>query len=196
MAIKMNSRDPRGRQFPTTQWHLVLVAGQASSPQSQEALATLCRTYWYPLYGFVRRQGLSDDLARDAVQETLLRLWRELRSGASIDNPRAWAYRAIYRLAMDQHRLGTRFRLITGRLADLHRPTADPADSTSDRLAVWAEVDRLPPRQRQVLYLRYRSDLSFEEIGAVLGISASAGRSHATQALATLRRRLAAEDIG
>ena len=150
------------------------------------------RRHGQALFGFVRRQGLTDEQARDAVQEALLRLWHELRRGTSIDNPRAWCYRAIYRLAMDQHRLGRRLRLLSGRLDIGRRSTLDPADSMSDRLAVWGEVDKLPIRQRQVLYLRYRSDLSFEEIGEVLGITASAGRSHATQALATLRRRLAA----
>jgi RNA polymerase sigma factor (sigma-70 family) len=144
------------------------------------------------LFGFVRRQGLTDEQARDAVQEALLRLWTALRGGASIENPRAWSYRAIYRLAMDQHRLGRRLRLLSGRLDLGRRTTSDPADSMSDRLAVWSEVDQLPIRQRQVLYLRDRSDLSFEEIGQVLGITASAGRSHATQAMATLRRRLTA----
>jgi len=143
------------------------------------------------LFGFVRRQGLTDDQARDAVQEVLLRLWHECRGGASIDNPRGWSYRAIYRLAMDQHRLARRLRLLSDRLNIGRRTMSDPAESISDRLAVWGEVDRLPVRQRQVLYLRYRSDLSFDEIGEVLGITASAGRSHATQALATLRRRLA-----
>ena len=54
---------------------------------------------------------------------------------------------------------------------------------------MWAEVDRLPTRQREVLYLRYRSDLTFEAIGEVLGITSSAARSHATQAMATLRQR-------
>ena len=60
----------------------------------------------------------------------------------------------------------------------------------SDRIAVWVEVARLPERQRHVIYLRYRADLTFEEIAAVMGITPSAARSHATQATANLRRRL------
>ena len=68
--------------------------------------------------------------------------------------------------------------------------TADVGRDASDRIAVWAEVARLPERQRHVLYLRYRADLSFEEIASVMGITASAARSHATQATATLRQRL------
>jgi RNA polymerase sigma factor (sigma-70 family) len=142
------------------------------------------------LFGFVRRLGLTDEQADDAVQEVFARLLAEHRRGISIANPRAWAYRSIYRLAMDQHRVRTRLRAMMGALGRAERP---PADST-DRIAVWAEVDRLPRRQRQVVYLRYRSDLEFEEIGHVLGITSSAARSHATQAMATLRRRLAAVD--
>lgn len=142
------------------------------------------------LFGFVRRQGLSDDQAQDAVQETLVRLWHELRDHAPIDSPRAWAYRAAYRIAMDQHRLRRKLRLLSGRIEDGGRRSVDPAQATSDRVTVWSEVDRLPLRQRQVLYLRYRSDLAYEEIGAILGITASAARSHGTQALAALRRRL------
>ena len=95
---------------------------------------------------------------------------------------------------MDEHRLrrrlaGLRERLL-GRTSD--EVGQDDFKASSDRLAVWAEVDRLPERQRQVLYLRYRADLPFEDIGEVLGISASAARSHATQAMAALRRRLGA----
>ena len=144
------------------------------------------------MFGFVRRQGLSDVEAQDAVQETLLRLFRELRTGQSIDNPRAWAFRALYRLAMDEHRQRRRLTLIAGRV---DREPQPHVGSTGDRIAVWAAVDKLPLRQRQVLYLRYRADLPFADIARVIGISASAARSHATQAMATLRGRLAREDF-
>src|SRR4026208_924816 len=70
----MNSQDPRNGRFPTTQWRLVLVAGEGLSPESDEALATLCRTYWYPLYAFVRRQGYSAEEAQDLTQGFFARL--------------------------------------------------------------------------------------------------------------------------
>lgn len=146
------------------------------------------------MFGFIRRQGLSDPEAEDAVQETLLRLWRELRGGELIDNPRAWAYRAIYRIAMDEHRLRRRLAVLGSRI-DHATPTASRPDDVNDRQAVWQEVDRLPERQRQVLYLRYRSDLAYDEIGRILDITASSARSHATLAMATLRRRLEREDF-
>jgi len=53
--------------FTTTQWSVVLEA-QGESPAAQEALANLCRTYWRPIYSFVRRQGIRPEEAEDVTQ--------------------------------------------------------------------------------------------------------------------------------
>ena len=58
-------------QFATTHWTVVLAAGQTASPQSAAALERLCRTYWYPLYAFVRRKGYPVEDAEDLVQDFL-----------------------------------------------------------------------------------------------------------------------------
>ncbi len=60
--------------FPTTHWSVVLLAGQADSPQAADALEKLCRTYWYPLYVYVRRQGNSPEDAQDLTQDFFSRL--------------------------------------------------------------------------------------------------------------------------
>jgi RNA polymerase sigma-70 factor (ECF subfamily) len=54
--------------FTTTHWSIVLEA-QGETPAAQRALEILCRTYWRPLYGFVRRHGLGREEAQDLVQE-------------------------------------------------------------------------------------------------------------------------------
>jgi RNA polymerase sigma-70 factor (ECF subfamily) len=56
-----------GGAFTTTHWSVVLEA-QGESPAAQEALEKLCRTYWWPLYGYVRRQGYSPEEAQDLTQ--------------------------------------------------------------------------------------------------------------------------------
>ena len=53
--------------FTTTQWSVVLEA-QGDSPAAREALERLCRTYWRPIYSFVRRQGIGPDEAEDLTQ--------------------------------------------------------------------------------------------------------------------------------
>jgi len=54
--------------FATTRWSVVLTAKDKESSQCRQALDGLCRTYWYPLYAFVRRQGCSADQAADFTQ--------------------------------------------------------------------------------------------------------------------------------
>jgi len=61
------SAQKRAVAFTTTQWSVVLNA-QGASPSAQEALEKLCRTYWWPLYGFVRRQGYNPEEAQDLTQ--------------------------------------------------------------------------------------------------------------------------------
>ena len=53
--------------FATTHWSVVLEA-QGHSPAAQEALEKLCRTYWRPVYCFVRRQGAGPEEAEDLTQ--------------------------------------------------------------------------------------------------------------------------------
>jgi len=59
--------------FTTTHWSVVLQA-QGPSPAAEEALEKLCRTYWRPLYGFARRQGITREEAQDLVQNFFARL--------------------------------------------------------------------------------------------------------------------------
>jgi RNA polymerase sigma-70 factor (ECF subfamily) len=57
----------QGRPFATTHWSLVLAA-QGPTPAAQEALEKLCRVYWRPIYGFVRRQNTLQEEAKDLTQ--------------------------------------------------------------------------------------------------------------------------------
>jgi len=58
-----------GREFASTQWSVVLLAGNENSPLSAAALEKLCQSYWYPLYSYTRRQGNSPHEAADLTQD-------------------------------------------------------------------------------------------------------------------------------
>jgi len=69
-VTSLNATDPAsagGIAFTTTHWSVVLEA-QGESPAAQAALENLCRTYWRPIYGFVRRQGTKPEEAKDLTQ--------------------------------------------------------------------------------------------------------------------------------
>ncbi|TWU42373.1 RNA polymerase sigma factor [Novipirellula artificiosorum] len=61
-------------RFATTHWSVVLSAKQGSESQVHEALETLCQTYWYALYAYVRRSDYASHDAEELTQEFLTRL--------------------------------------------------------------------------------------------------------------------------
>ena len=63
-----SSGQHEGFAFTTTNWSVVLEA-QGASPAAQQALERLCRTYWRPIFTFIRREGTGPDEAEDLTQE-------------------------------------------------------------------------------------------------------------------------------
>lgn len=63
-------RDLRNHRadFATTHWSIVLAAGRTDAPSARDALAALCKSYWYPLYAYARRRGYRADQAEDLTQ--------------------------------------------------------------------------------------------------------------------------------
>jgi RNA polymerase sigma factor (sigma-70 family) len=81
--------DPtRPRRLPTTRWTLVL-ASDANSPEARAAWSSLCESYWYPVYSFIKRCGWPDEDARDLTQAFFTRaLERNVFAKASRDRGR------------------------------------------------------------------------------------------------------------
>jgi RNA polymerase sigma factor (sigma-70 family) len=63
-----------GHWFVTTHWSVVLAARNGDSPHAAECLEKLCRTYWRPLYSFIRRNGHQPEEAKDLTQGFFARL--------------------------------------------------------------------------------------------------------------------------
>jgi RNA polymerase sigma-70 factor (ECF subfamily) len=79
MSGNASSEDPESGAvgspvFATTHWSVIVNAADASSPDPATALEKLCRSYWYPLYAYVRRLGRSPEDAQDLTQDFFERL--------------------------------------------------------------------------------------------------------------------------
>jgi RNA polymerase sigma-70 factor (ECF subfamily) len=86
--------------FVTTRWSVVLAAQDKESPHSAAALETLCATYWYPLYAFVRGLGHAPPDAQDLTQEFFALLLA--KDYLRVVTPEKGRFRTFLRMAM-QH---------------------------------------------------------------------------------------------
>jgi RNA polymerase sigma-70 factor (ECF subfamily) len=114
--------------------------------------------------------------ARDIVQETFLRLCRQDRASVD-DHLRAWLFTVCRNLVMDEFRRRKDVSpdseaLLNGQVSP--DPSPDQVIERRDAAATALEaLERLPPREREVVHLRYRGDLTYREIAAVTGHSVS-----------------------
>jgi RNA polymerase sigma-70 factor (ECF subfamily) len=204
-----------GDVFATTRWTVVLAAGRTGAPQADVALEELCRTYWYPIYAYVRRHGHSREDAEDLTQAFFARLLeKNYLEGISSDKGkfRAFLLVAVKRfLANEWDRARSQKRGGGVRPLSLDWQDADtryqihPADNLSpDKLydRAWAVtmLERVITRLRdesgaegkaglyeqlKTFLMAGKSDIPCAQAAAALGLSEGAVRV----AIHRLRRR-------
>jgi RNA polymerase sigma factor (sigma-70 family) len=108
----LDSTNGASPKFQATQWTLVRRAG-FNSTQAQDALEALCRTYWYPIYAFIRRNGRASHDAQDLTQEFFAR-FLETKSIVRAD-PKRGKFRtfllgALKNFLTDAHRKATAWK--------------------------------------------------------------------------------------
>lgn len=85
-------------EFATTQWSVVVRGGARGSQEAEAALATLCRTYWFPLYSYVRRSVTNVHEAQDLTQAFFGRLLE--KNAIAIANPERGRFRSFLLTAL------------------------------------------------------------------------------------------------
>ena len=137
---------------------------------------------------FARQWTRSSADAEDVVQETFVRFWRKQHS---VDN-RALLYATVRSIALDFiRRDGRRARREANAFSESEQsvePYFEVDDETQQ--ALHDAVDHLPHEQREVLVMKIWNELTFAEIGSVLGISQNTAASRYRYALAALKKNL------
>jgi RNA polymerase sigma-70 factor (ECF subfamily) len=164
--------------------------------ESPDWTAEMARRHDQPLRRYAFSLCRDWDVAGDAVQNTWLRFFRADRNEVEPKIP-AWLFLVCRRQVVDY--LRRKGRMITDNIDD-QVAGCDAAPSHSAELsdaarALFSEIDKLPPAQREVLRLKFQNGLSYAEIGTVTDRTANAVGVLVHTALATLRKsaRLAAE---
>jgi RNA polymerase sigma-70 factor (ECF subfamily) len=178
--------DP-GRKEQKTDEELAREA-RAGSRRSFEELAL---RYKRRLFAYFRPRLGSDQDAEDLVQETFLKLYRNIHNYDPAHRFSTWLYTSANRLAISSYR---RKRTAAGRLgaevADVPAGLAVQAAGETRSAGLWDAAGTLGGNQYRVLWLRYGEDLSIEEIAASIGKSRLAVRLLLHRARTNLMKRV------
>jgi RNA polymerase sigma factor (sigma-70 family) len=128
------------------------------------------------------------------VQDALVKTFGRLRNGFSIASAEAYVRRAILNTYVDHGRRSTRWRQIAHLEA---APELQPATSDATDLSVdlHEELQKLTPRERACLVLRYYDDLKVDDIAATLRLSPGAVKRYLSDGLSKMASRLGAGDL-
>jgi RNA polymerase sigma factor (sigma-70 family) len=125
--------------------------------------------------------------AEDAWAETFLAALRGYPTLRPDSNVRGWLVTIAHRKAIDQIRTTARTPRPTDRLPESPATDGNPGDALPDA-ELWDALAALPPKQRAAVVYHYVADLSYAEIGALLGTSQAAARRSAADGIASLRK--------
>ena len=159
---------------------------------SSRALGRLMDLCWEDLVRYAARQLGDVELARDVVQEAFIQVWERRRSWRPRGSARAYLYRIVRHLVIDEKRKqGVRRRWAEGlKLLDAPRP-ATPAEEFDAKVladAFEAAVASLPDRRREVFELVFQRGLTHAEAAAVMELSAQTVANQMSAALRSVRR--------
>jgi RNA polymerase sigma-70 factor (ECF subfamily) len=143
----------------------------------RQAFATLIERYWDAVYRWLYHLSHHRHTAEDLTQETFLRAFAALSSFEAGSNFRAWLFRIAYNALLNLRHSQSRERQPLPE--DLAMRGEGPPEQVASRemLQVLAkEVAKLPPEFRAALLLRAEQELSFRDIGTVLGVTEETAR--------------------
>jgi RNA polymerase sigma-70 factor (ECF subfamily) len=168
-----------------------------------EAYAELVRRWAGRVVAICHARTGRADAAEDLAQETLLRGFRALSTLANPDKFGNWLCGIALRACLDWLKARERSTVPFSALNNNHKLDEDRHPSTDDRPEVredcrrlMHEVERLPMIYRQALMLFYYHDLTYRDLGDMLGITPAAVNARLTRARTMLRERLQPHPVG
>jgi RNA polymerase sigma-70 factor (sigma-E family) len=167
--------------------------GAAAGPAAPSSVTELFRAHHLELVRLAVMMTGDLATAEDVVQDVYERLHRRWPSMRSTGGGLAYARASVLNGCRSAHRRAAVRRKHAVRMAGGLTDAADAESMAADRGELAAALRALPPRQREVLVLRYFCDLDVAEISAMLGISASSVRSTVSRGLAALAQALGEE---
>ena len=163
-----------------------------------EAFTELARASMDRLYAVASLILRDSDSAHDAVQDSLITAWRDIRALRNPDAWEAWLHRLTVRACYKHARKRKRGSLLEAKIKATPRPEyqADFTASLAERERIEQELGRLNLDQRAVVVLHFYAGLPLTRVAAVLDIPEGTAKSRLHYALKTLRGAMSEQTEG
>jgi RNA polymerase sigma-70 factor (ECF subfamily) len=179
---------------PLSQTDAAIVARLHEGDES--AFDALFREYFARLTDFAAATVGDSAIAEELAADVFVSLWRRRTTWEPRGSIAAYLYKAVRNLARNyvRDRTAEHARYLAAAAEMESTIEAVSIDQLADRearlAAVWRAVDQLPETRRAVVHLRWRANMSFEEIAVLLNTSPAAVKMQLSRALKTVRELL------
>jgi RNA polymerase sigma-70 factor (ECF subfamily) len=164
-------------------------SGANNEAEASLLLASLYRSWYIPVVRYARHKIRDYSMAEDMVHDAFMALYSDLRSGKTIEKPKAWLFVAVRRRIVDHYRHSARLEAREDHGQNLEEVAAPEAPAGVDSSGVSGLFGILSDRELEVLLLRINS-MKYREIGSELGISANSVSQLLARAIRKLRNAM------
>lgn len=160
------------------------------------ALSFFYQKYYADLFFYGKKFTASPDLARDCIQELFLRIWKKQKSISKVTACKAYLFKSYRRLLIDKLKETRR----SSNIDSITHPGEIELSVEDLTIKEEAEVrhhhllekglESLTKKQKEIIYLRFYRDLSYQEIADILSVNNQSVRNTVYEALKTLKRSM------
>lgn len=163
----------------------------------ESAFALIFRTYYESMFNYGKKFHKDNELIEDCIQELFLEIWKNRANLADIDNIKPYLLTAIRRKIIKQLDKNLKIKKLFSNNNDKeykfeitfsYETELINAQSDQEKIQQLQEkLDKLPPRQKEILYLLFYQDMSYEEVSQIMGINYQSARNLVHRAIKILR---------
>ncbi|MCU1405214.1 MAG: sigma-70 family polymerase sigma factor [Glaciihabitans sp.] len=168
--------------------------GSSSVPRWEKVVERLVAERGEALTRYAYFVSGNQDDAADLVQDALVKTFGRLRNGFSVASAEAYVRRAILNTYLDRGRRTTRWRRIA-HLEAVPEIEDSTAEATDSRIDLHEELQKLTPRERACLVLRYYEDMKVDDIAETLELSPGAVKRYLSDALSKMASHLSRGEL-
>ncbi|SFF39950.1 RNA polymerase sigma factor, sigma-70 family [Thermoflexibacter ruber] len=163
----------------------------------ETAFAFIFRTYYESMFNYGKKFHKDSELIEDCIQELFLEIWKNRANLADIDNIKPYLLTAIRRKIIKQLDKNLKIKKLFSNnnekeykfeITFSYETELINAQSDQEKIQQLQEkLDKLPPRQKEILYLLFYQDMSYEEVSQIMGINYQSARNLVHRAIKMLR---------